>query len=305
MSEESDNFANELIQEIIVNKIKIILFTFFITILTLVVLIHVPNTYKSSAVLSGADISANSNSNFLGSYSDLASIAGISISSPEKEERVAMGIEIIKSLEFFKNISTKNDIFFKIMAVSDWDKDTRENIINNKVYNVEKQKWIYTKEYSENGLPSLQTAHIEFLDHLTISTDRKTGFIKISFVHFSPDIAREIVDTIISEINESVRKEDIIQAENSIEILTNEYNNTQLNQIRSGLSYLIQQNIEKKTIAITTPEYLFKVLSDPISDERKHGPHKLLILMLSIVASLTLSIIIFLLKKVLSKKEVI
>ena len=96
----------------------------------------------------------------------------------------------------------------------------------------------------------MQTAHREFLDNLSISTDRKTGFIKISYVHFSPDVAKEIVSTIVEEVNEDLRLEDIYQAEESIKILTNEYENTQLNQIRSGLSYLIQQNIEKKTTAL-------------------------------------------------------
>ncbi len=298
MNQYKDANTNDFLSIVFENKYKIAIFTFLVTLITAVILIYIPNTYKSSAVLSGADISGNNSPNILSNYSDLASVAGISISSPEKEERVAMGIEIIKSLEFFENISQTNNIFFKIMAISDWNKETRKLIINNKIYSEKEKKWIYDKEFSVNGKPSMQTAHREFLDNLSISTDRKTGFIKISYVHFSPDVAKEIVSTIVEEVNEDLRLEDIYQAEESIKILTNEYENTQLNQIRSGLSYLIQQNIEKKTIAVTTPEYLFKILSDPISSERKNGPQKLIILIISFLSSLTLFISIFLFRKI-------
>ena len=298
MNQYKNANPNNFLSIVFENKYKIAIFTFFVTLITAVILFYIPNTYKSSAVLSGADISGNNSPNILSNYSNLASVAGISISSQEKEERVAMGIEIIKSLEFFENISKKNNIFFKIMAISDWNKETRKLVINEKIYSEKEKKWVYEKEFSVNGKPSMQTAHREFLDNLSISTDRKTGFIKISYVHFSPDVAKEIVSTIVEEVNEDLRLEDIYQAEESIKILTNEYENTQLNQIRSGLSYLIQQNIEKKTTAVTTPEYLFKILSDPISSERKNGPQKLIILIISFISSLILFKSIFLFRKI-------
>ena len=68
--------------------------------------------------------------------------------------------------------------------------------------------------------PHLIEVHKKFLkDILSVSQNKKTGFITISVTHHSPIFAKELLDIIVREINESYRNRELNEARSSIWLL--------------------------------------------------------------------------------------
>ncbi|MDC3012126.1 Wzz/FepE/Etk N-terminal domain-containing protein [SAR86 cluster bacterium] len=272
--EDSVNFL-ELFLILWKEKIKIIFVTFLFAIFSVFYALSLPNIYKSEAILTLSNNSGSDFSKLVQNYSSLASLAGISLQNLGPEgDKLNEAVERMQSLDFFEEFILKNDLYVKLLAVRSWDQDEDKLIINKSLYDVDKDEWLDDSKFSVNGKPSIQTAHRNFLEKLNISINNKTGFLEIDFVHPSPKVAREILDLIIYEINEKTRSEEKLLAEKTIVFLEEELKNAQLQEIRSGISSLIQNQVEKMTFASASPEYLFKILSKPTSPELKSEPRR-------------------------------
>ena len=262
-------------------KIKIFFITAFISIGAIIYSLSLPNVYKSHAILASASGTGNDLSRLAGQYAGLASMAGVSIPSSGELDKVAMGIEVINSLGFFEDVLINNNkFFFKLLAPKDWNKENNILVINENLYDLNSKKWVSEGNYSFNGKPSIQAAHRDFHNKFSISEDPLTGFVNISFEHYSPYVAKEFLDILIFEINERTRSEDIAIAMDSIDYLQNEVNRTQLNSILEGINILIQKQIETIALANASPQYLFKILSEPYAPEIKSEPKRSIIVIL-------------------------
>ena len=254
------------------NKIKIILISLLFSIFSVVYAKSIPNTYKSVAVLSLVLLSMITRAGALTALN----LAGISLPSG-KVDKVGMAVATMQSLSFFEDIASKENIFFLLQAPMDWDLLSNSLIINPNVYDTANNKWVSEANFSINGKPSIQSAHRDFLQNLSVNTSAKTKFITISYEHYSPYVAQKVVELLINEINEMARLEEILIAQNSILFLNQEIKQTELNDLRIKINGLISKQVERITIAQASPEFIVKILSEPIVPELKSGPNKMLI----------------------------
>ena len=290
--EEEIDFK-ELFLQLWNGKVFIISVTALFSISAVFYSLSLPDIYKSSAILTSNSQSSGSLTNIANQYSGIANMAGISLPSSGEEDKVAQGIAVIQSYDFFQELVQKNNLFFKLLAPQDWDKDTNSLVINSEIYNINSKQWVSNAQFSVNGRPSMQSSHRLFLNNFSISRDKKTGFVSIAYNHFSPHIAKEFIDTIISEINEIARLEDIAIAQDTMDFLKDEANKTQFNDVKIGINILIQKQVEKISIAKSTPQYLFKILSKPYSPELKFAPQRSFICILAfIIGFITSSLLI-------------
>lgn len=275
--QDQDFDIKEILGILYDSKVKIILVTFVVSVITIIASLLIPNIYKSEAIL--ASTSSTSNLTKLASqYSGLASMAGISIPTSGDVDKVDSGIQVLKSFDFFEDFADKHDLIYLLMAPEGWDRDQNKLLINKKVYDVNSDRWVSKMPFSINGKPSMQTVHRMFhKDSFIISKDKKTGFVSISLEHYSPFIAKEILELLIIEINEITRNQDMLQAERSIKYLEEQILGTQLAEVKSGLNELVQSQLETIMLAKATPEYLFKTLSPPIAPEKKSEPRRSII----------------------------
>jgi uncharacterized protein involved in exopolysaccharide biosynthesis len=280
----------ELIGLLWANKIKIILISLLFSIFSVVYAKSIPNTYKSVAVLSPMSSSGNDLSSLASQYSGLSNLAGISLPSG-KVDKVGMAVATMQSLSFFEDIASKENIFFLLQAPMDWDLLSNSLIINPNVYDTANNKWVSEANFSINGKPSIQSAHRDFLQNLSVNTSAKTKFITISYEHYSPYVAQKVVELLINEINEMARLEEILIAQNSILFLNQEIKQTELNDLRIKINGLISKQVERITIAQASPEFIVKILSEPIVPELKSGPNKMLIVFMISLFGLIFAII--------------
>ena len=276
-------------------KLFILAISTSIAILTAMISLSFPNVYRTGAILTASQ--SNSDLNSLASnFSGVASIVGITLPGSNSEIKVLMGVEVMKSLDFFEQLTKKYNILIPLLASEDWDKETDKLIINNDIYDEKTGTWKSNDVFSTNGVPSLQSAHRKFLKNLSIVQSNDTGFYEISLENYSPNIAQYWVDSIIYEINETTRKKDIENFTNAVEYLEEEVKLTPLVEVRTGLFNLIKDQKEKIMIAKASDEYLFTVLSGAISPEIKSRPNRALITILSFILSVFLTSIFILLR---------
>ena len=85
---------------------------------------------------------------------------------------------------------------------------------------------------------------------------------------------------LINDLNNFIRESDVEEASKSIEYLEYETINTNYDELRSLLYSLIQAEIEKKMLAYSRSDYLFKVIDPAIISEDKSSPSRVLIIIL-------------------------
>ena len=177
------------------------------------------------------------------------------------------------------------------MASKDWDRVNNQLVYDEDIYDSKLNKWVREPSPPKGSEPSLQEAHLKFSSIFAVIPDKKTGIINLSIEHHSPYIAKQWLDLIIFEINNLSRLDDMKQAEKSIDYLKDEIKVTNLNEIKEGISELIQSQVEKIMLAKVTPEYLFKIIDPPYVAEIKQGPSRALICILGFLLGLMLGLL--------------
>ena len=186
-------------------------------------------------------------------------------------------------------------------AAKKWNKEKNILVYDSDIYDSERNNWKSKDVHAINGVPSDQNVHRIFLDSLTVNKDADTGFIKISFKHLSPFIAKEILDLVVQEINGISRDQDILIMYDTIDFLKLELKKNSLNEVRNAIANTIQKQIETIAIANSSPNYLFKILSEPSVPEFKSGPNRVLIVILSFVLVFLITFSFYLVKELNSK----
>ena len=265
-------------------KFSILLITFVILLSFILYSFRLPNIYISQTLLSPA----HSNGSFqrsLGGLSSLAGIAGISMPS-ETGNKTTEAIERLKSYNFFINEFLPYINFNDLVAVKKWNK-TNNTII-----------------YDENILlskPTNQDAYEVYKQILGISENKKTNFILLTIEHKSPYIAKDWLDIIIVNINNNMRELDKALANDSIVFLNEKITKTNIAEMKTAISGLIESQMQSLMLAEVAKYYVFKPIDPPIVPEYKSKPSRSLIAMLGIIFGLMVGIFISLLRYYLPK----
>ena len=147
--EDSINLI-ELFQAIFNGKWIIISITAFASISSIIYSLHLPDIYKSQALLAPVE-SSGSMSGALQSYSGLASLAGISMPSAESGDNSVKAMEKISSLSFFKN-NLLQIFSSELIAVKSWNSELNNLAFDSNIYNETNNSWNVNFFNTKNGL---------------------------------------------------------------------------------------------------------------------------------------------------------
>jgi hypothetical protein len=188
----------ELFHVLLEGKWIVVSLTAFISILGVIYSLLLPNIYESKAILVPVN-SSSSISGALGSYSSLAGLAGINLSSGSDEGNSVKAIQKISSLSFFKNNILTNIHLPNLMAVKSWNPKTNTLTFDENIFDTNSNTWIRDYKYPQQQIPSAQESFEEFETvHLGLSEDKKSGFITLSIKHQSPFVAKQWVELIVN-----------------------------------------------------------------------------------------------------------
>lgn len=250
--------------------------------------LSLPNIYKSEALL--APVSEEAGLKIPGQLGGLAALAGVNLGGGGAD-KTAMAMEIIKSREFLGRFIQKHDLFIPVMAAEGWSRSDNSLVIDPEIYNTETKEWVREVGAPFQPKPSLLEVHEEFLKLFAISKDKTSGMVKISVEHYSPYLAKMWVDELVKAINDEMRKRELAEAEQSINYLTNQIEQTNIADVRTMLFSLIEEQTKTVMLANVRDEYVFKTVDPAVVAEKKAKPARALIVMLTIMLGFILSTI--------------
>lgn len=274
----------ELFQVIWAGKIKIFLITTIFAVLSVVYALSLPDIYKSEALLvansqesTGLEFGAVG-----GQLGGIASLAGINLNA-NGSNKVTLAIEVLKSRQFIYEFVNNNNLKKLLLGVEGWDKANNKLIYNSNVYDSQNEAWLFKNSESESHEPSDFEIYKHFLkENLTISKDSETQMLRIGLNHYSPLVAKDLLEKLISTINYTIKEQDLIEAKKSILYLKDELERTEFTGMQAMFYKLIEQQQQKLMLTNIRPDYVFKVIDRPIVTEEKSKPNRSLICIIGI-----------------------
>ena len=260
--------------------------TFAVTVIAAIVALMLPNVYRAEALLaSNQRDGAGGLSALAAQYGGLASLAGINLGSGSSD-KIALGLEILKSRKFISNFIQRHDILVPLMAATGWDLETGELKIDSDIYDVSAKKWVRDVRPPRKIIPSLQEAYKVFGEGIfSVVQDKKTGFVTIAVEHYSPVIAKQWVDWLVEDINSTVMQQDVDEAEQAIDYLNKQIAATSLADLQDVFFRLIEEQTKTVMLAEVSNEYLLKTLDPAVAPEKKAKPMRTLIVLVSAIFS--------------------
>ena len=286
----------EIFYVLLEEKRIIVSLTAFVSIIGVIYSLLLPNIYESKALLVPVNPSSGI-SGALGSYSGLAGLAGISLPSAGDEGNSAKAIQKISSLSFFENNILPNILLPDLMAVKSWNFKTNIVAFDEDIYDTSSNSWTRDFSYPQQQIPSSQESFEVFYNkHLSLSEDKKSGFITLSIKHQSPFVAKQWVELVVNEVNAFYRQKDKSESEKAVSYLNQQISMTGLSEIKQVLAQLLQEETKKLTLIEANQYYVFDYIDPPAVMEEKSEPNRAFICILSALLGVVLSVLLALIR---------
>ena len=307
----TNKHPNDLANEIDIKELFYVLWegkwiivsvTAFVSIVGVIYSLLLPNIYESRALL----VPVNSSSSIAGSfagYSGLAGLAGITLPSGNSEGNSVEAIKKLSSLSFFENNIMPNIYLPDLMAFKSWNSKTNTVVFDESLFEAKTNSWIRNYSYPLQQIPSAQESYAVFKSkHLTLSEDKKSGFITLSIKHQSPFIAKQWTELIVNEVNNFYRQKDKLKSEKAVSYLYEQFSITSLTEIKQVLAQLLQEETKKLTLIEANQFYVFDYIDPPAVMELKSEPSRAFICFLIGLLGGMISIVLVFLRHVFKKK---
>jgi len=217
-------------------------------------------------------------SSILGSqYGDLASLAGVSIGGGS-EDLTAYAVALLQSNSFAEKLLSIDGVKVNLMAARKYNFENQEIIIDASVYDESNNEWVRNPPYKRSIIPSTLEIYEEVLkDDLTVSLDRRSGFIEVTFTHISPVFARDFLNLILKQANELKRKNDYEEASKALYFLEENLKTTNQKELRDSLTKLIESQLQTLMLVDIREDYLLSAIEQPYLPEEEIFPPKVLL----------------------------
>lgn len=276
INETADNEIDirELWNKLLNGRIVVIVTTLVFAIVSIIYSLSLPNVYKSEVLLIPAEEKSGGVLNGMaGSLSGLAGIAGVSLDGG-RIDKSAIAIEVLKSREFIAKFVEKHDLFVVLMAAKGWDRESNKLILDENMYDIDNKIWTRKPDPPRKPKPSLLEVYEQFNKIFKVTQDKKTQFISISVEHFSPVIAKDLVDLLVEDINEEIKRRDVQEAKKSILYLTNQLQETSIADMQAVFYELIEEQTKTIMFSKVRDEYVFKTIDKAVVSEKKSKPNR-------------------------------
>ena len=277
-------------------KNLIVSITALFAIITLIVVVQIPNQYKATAVVSPSQKGGSSVLSTMASqFGGLASLAGIKVPSGEGGETEA-AMEIIQSWSFIEEFIQSNQLAAEIFAADNWDRESNSLSYDESLYDSQQKQWVRKSPAGKTIEPTSWELYQAFSERLTVTTDKTTGMITIAIEYYSPVLAKQWLDSYITTINNYMRSRKLEQTNSNIQYLQAQIEKTAIAGMKEVFYQIIEEQIKNKMLAEASPEYAFVTVNPAMVPEKKSQPKRALICILATLLGAMLSVLVVLIR---------
>jgi uncharacterized protein involved in exopolysaccharide biosynthesis len=271
----------ELFAILWVSKWTVLVTILFAIAVSVAIAFWLPDKYTASGVLVPASKSSTPSLSKLASqFSGLSALAGISIGSDSSDDKTAEAIELIKSWDFQESLIRENHLEVPVIAAKGWSRAKNELLIDPRIYDLASKKWTrkFDSAAGQTAEPSGWELYRVLSKLITINQDKKTGFVTVSVESYSPYFAKQLTDLLIDGVNKRMQERDRSETKRNVEYLENKLSQTNLSEMKSALSKLIEDQMRTLMLADVSDAYVLKRLVSINVPEKKSSPSRRLII---------------------------
>ena len=301
--EEDEIDLRELWQTILKGKKTIAIVVVIVVSLTLVYALKMPNVYKSQTVLIPT---AEEGGSSLGGLGGLAAMAGISIGGGGSMSPDVAFNSLLNNYDFMKQFVVNNKIveyyanpkvdenyvfalgFRGVYELFKSDSSDPDAIINK-----EDEIFKIVKKLKSN---------------ISISSDKKSGLITVSYSDSDRDYVPLIVDAFLKDASTYLVKNNLHIIDKKLRYFSNEMQVAEAFELRQSLSAMISKILQEKVMMKSKEYYQCDVLTQatPAYIKDKTKPKRGLIMVVSFITSMILGIfLVFFLEFIKKEEEVL
>ncbi|CAG8998579.1 MAG: hypothetical protein CENE_00530 [Candidatus Celerinatantimonas neptuna] len=261
-----------------------------------------PNIYQSNVLLAPASVDSSSRLTSMASQlGGLASLAGINVGSGGDTEKVDYALQVLESRRFIGDFITNHRLLVPLMATRGWDRKSRKLIYKKNIYNINNKKWLVSD--GKNITPTLLQSIHYFKKHiLNQNIDKKNNTVNLTVDFYSPIIARKWAKWLVDDLNNEIRQQDMLDAQNSINYLNQQIKKTSLADTRSMLYQLIEQQTKTLMLTKVRKEYVFKTIDPAVIAENPIKPKRKLIVIVASILGIFIAIFWVFIRKLIQKR---
>jgi len=178
----------------------------------------------------------------------------------------------------------------EVFAADGWNKEKNQLSIDNNLYDNDENRWTRNPPSGKTVNPTSWEIYEEFLEMVSISTNKKTGLISLSVEYFSPYIAKQWVEQLVVSINHHMQQRKLQMVNTNIEYLEAQIQKTSIAGMREVFYTIIEEQVKSKMLAEASPEYVFVTVSPAMVPEEKSQPKRALICILGLLLGVMLSV---------------
>ncbi len=257
-----------------------------------------PDIYEAQATLAPKDGGGAQSG---GGLQGLASLAGVNLGG-EGSSQTVIAQEVLRSRAFLSDFIERHQYAPKLAAVAGWNPNSGEIQYNTERFDPESNQW-QTNEQGQSAKPTDWTLVNQLRGAFSVSSNKNTGMVVVSFQHRSPVFAREMVENLVKDINDHMRRLDVEEAERSIEYLESKIQETSIAGMQQVFFQLIETETRKVMLAHSSPEYVFKTIDPAVVPQVPSQPKRKLMVIVATMSGGLLGVLIVVLRSLFRKRD--
>jgi uncharacterized protein involved in exopolysaccharide biosynthesis len=267
------------------------------------VAIGLPNIYRAEALLApSAEQQGGGLGALAGQFGGLASLAGINLGGGGTD-KTGIAIEVAKSRQFVTAFVRKHQLEVPLLAAIKADKRSGELIIDPEIYDGVAKKWVREVPAGKSIEPTDWELVKAFNAITSVSLDKKSGLATVAIDYYSPQLAKQWVDWLVADLNQTMKQRDVSDAERNIGYLKTQLAKTSVADMQTVFYKLIEEQTKTLMLAEVNQEYVFKTLDPAVVAEEKAKPKRALIAVLGTVLGGMAGVMLVLIRYALRRRE--
>jgi len=190
------------------------------------------------------------------------------------------------------------------MAADGWNATSDALEIDNDTYDTDTQEWVRNVSAPLKPAPSDIEAYKRFMnDVLIVSQDKKSGLVTIGIDFYSPTLAKQWVDWLVTDINDYMRAKDLSSAERTISYLSEQLESTSIADMQTIFYQLIEEQTKTIMLANVRQHYVLEVIDPAVVPEKEVEPKRALICILITLLGGFVAVVIVLVRNFMHKNN--
>lgn len=264
--------------------------------------LSIPDQYKAEIVLAPAQKEGGMG-NLAAQYGGLAAIAGINLGGSQNSD-IDQATALAVSRPFLEAFIEKYNVKPQVMAVNRWDQDSNQVVYEKDLFDPVARQWIRDSKSNESLEPSNFETYRSLSDKVSISSDSKSGLIRMSVEHYVPQYAYEWAQLLVQELNRHFQARDMRDANRNIKYLQEKADSTSIGEMQSVFYRMIESQMKTLMLAEVSQDYLLKTVIPASLPEKKSKPNRALICALGVLLGGILSVMLVFVFHLVRQKKV-